>query len=105
MSVEIIAYREVNKGSVVGSVDVFLPRNGMEVYNLTYFNKDGKEWISMPSKEYEKDGQKKYFQFVRFRDRNHQDAFGRAVIEAIRKFQPKPPAPKEQSMFEEEVPF
>jgi len=107
MSVEIINYKEMNKGHMVGFVDVYLPRSGLEIHNLTYFRKDGKEWISMPSKEYtDKEGQKKYMQQVRFRDRNHGDAFGRAVIEAIRKFQPTPPTPKEQMMHEEEeLPF
>lgn len=106
MSVVIINYREVNKGVVVGSVDVYLPKSGIEIFNLTHFNKEGKEWISMPSKEYEKDGVKKYFSHVRFRERPHQDAFGRAVIDAIRKHQPKPPAPKQEKLFEEEeMPF
>ncbi len=107
MTVEIIKYKPLGKNTLVGYVDIFIPKSGMEIYGCSYHRKGQQEWISFPSKEYtDKEGQKKYAPYVRFRERNHQDAFGREVIAAIKAFEEK--TSQDGSMFGddvEDVPF
>jgi len=106
--VEIIKYKPVGKNTLVGYVDIFIPKSGMEIYGCTYHKKGSQEWISFPSREYTtKEGEKKYASYVRFRERNHQDAFSREVIAAINKDFEGKSLPKEESMFGdvEDVPF
>jgi len=106
MSIEILDYKEVQgKGALKGFANLFLSKSGLELFGCGIFEKDGKSWVSMPQKEYtDKEGQKKYLPQVKFRERNHQDAFSRAVIEAIHAYQPKPQT-QEQGLFDQEMPF
>ena len=107
MTIEIINYRETKSNSpLIGFVDVYISTFGLEIIGCTIFEKDGRKWVSMPQKEYvNKEGEKKYSPVNRFRDRAKQDAFSRAVIEAVALMQPKQPIKQEQNMFNEEEPF
>jgi hypothetical protein len=48
--------------------------------------KEGQRWVNLPGKEYEKDGQKKYAPHIRFREKDHWEAFMKQAKEAIDKF-------------------
>ena len=64
---EILNYKPINKGFLVGKFDLQIPEWGkLTICECTLFEKDGKRWISLPSKQYEKDGQKKHFNLIRF---------------------------------------
>jgi hypothetical protein len=104
--IEILEYKPMDKGALKGYVNIYMPKNGLELYGCALFEKDDKAWVGLPQKEYtDKDGQKKYMSIIRWRERSHQDAFNRAVIEAVRLHQPKKQPPKQESLFDEEVPF
>ena len=106
MTIEIINYRETkSNSSLIGFVDVYISTFGLEIIGCTIFEKDGRKWVSLPQKEYVKDGKKQYSPINRFRDRAKQDAFSRAVIEAVALMQPKQPIKQEANMFDEEEPF
>ena len=79
-------YHSINKGSVVGSANIYIPKWGVEIYGVTLFEKDGKRWVSLPQKEITKDGEKKYLSFMRFKEKSHMEAFGEKVKDAIDKF-------------------
>ena len=40
----------------------------MQTYNSTLFEKDGKRWLSLPSKTYQKEGKTKYFGLNRYNE-------------------------------------
>jgi hypothetical protein len=106
--IQILDYKPVDgKGSLLGFVNILIEKTGMEINGCGHFRKENREWINLPSKEYtDKEGAKKYQPIVRYREKNHQDAFSRAVVEAIRKYAPAPKMPQQQDMFEqEELPF
>ncbi len=84
--IECIRFIEINKGSLRGYADFFIDKMGLEIFNCTYHVKGSQHWINMPNKEIgEVDGKKKYLSFIRFRKREHADAFSKAAIEAIEK--------------------
>ena len=87
MTIECLKYKAVNKGSLLGFADFFVPKMGLEVYGCQLFQKDGRRWIQLPQKEYtDNAGEKKYLSIVRFRERNINDAFSKACVDAIEKW-------------------
>ena len=109
MTVIILGYKDVNKRSLAGYINIYLPKTGLEIFGLTHHKTDdGREWVNLPSKEYTTpEGEKKYLSIVRYRERSHSDAFGRAVLAALKEFdRPKAP-PVQEKLFQEDekVPF
>ena len=72
---KIINFKPMEKGYLRGFFDVVIEEWGMTMA-FSFFNKDGKKWVGLPSREYEKDGQKKYQSLVKFdeaRNKKFQD--------------------------------
>ena len=82
--IEIIEYKPVGKGYLMGTFSLKLPKAGnMILRNLAFFEKGTQKWISMPSREYEEDGQKKYFPLVTFEKPETLKAFQKETISAL----------------------
>ena len=66
---EISNFKMIGKGSLIGTFDLTIPEWGaLKICECAVFVKDGKKWITLPSRVYEKDGQKKYFGLVKFNE-------------------------------------
>ncbi len=76
-------YRPIGKGSIIASFDLEIPKMGIKICNMTLFQKDSRKWVSFPSRQYEKDGVKKYSSYIYFLNKDHQDPFNRMVLLAI----------------------
>lgn len=106
MTIECMRFTPVNRGALVGFADIYIAKMDLEIYGCQFCNKNGKRWLSMPQREYMKDGEKKYLSIVRFKDKSKQDAFAEAAIKAIEKKIVEQPAPKQDySNMQEELPF
>ena len=79
---KIIQYKSVDKGATRGYITLFVSKWQLTIYNITLYEKDGKMWISFPSKSYEADGKTKYFSFLRFETPEMMTKFQDAVINA-----------------------
>jgi hypothetical protein len=54
------------------------------VEEMSYFKKGDNRWVSFPARSYQgQDGQKKYFHYARFEDRQTQYDFSHAVCKAL----------------------
>lgn len=103
--IECMKYKSVNKGSLLGYADLYLPKVGIEIYGCSLHQKDGRRWVNLPSKEYtDGNGEKKYAPIVKFPNKFHMDEFAKQAKEAIEK---KCAEPRAQAMdfLEEETPF
>lgn len=80
---KIINFKSVEKGYLRGFFDVIIEEWGMTMA-CSFFDKDGKKWVNLPSREYEKDGQKKYQALVKF-DEIRQKKFQESVLALIAK--------------------
>jgi|SRR5688572_17749329 len=86
MSIECLKFQSVSKGLLVGFADFYIPKTGLEIFGCQLFQKDGKRWINMPSREYTNDqGEKKYAPYIRYREATHKEMFNKLAIEAIDK--------------------
>ena len=83
MMVKCIKYKSYVKGTLLGFADIFVPKWGVEIYSLTYHQKDGKRWVNFPSREFEIEGEKKRMSYFRFPDSGHYTLFCEKVKEAI----------------------
>lgn len=106
MSIECINYKPVNKGSLLGYADLFVPKMGLEIFGCSLHQKEGRRWVNLPSKEYTNDmGEKKYAPVVRFREKSHTDAFIKLAKESIEKKCAEQPKHSQPEFLDEEVPF
>lgn len=104
MSITILNYKTIGKGSILGIFNVFIPQFGLEIYGLTHFKKDSREWVNLPSREITKDEEKKWVNVVRFKERSSSDAFQRVCLQSIKDYhldQARNKIPQD----EEQIPF
>lgn len=95
---ELIKYKEVNKGYLKGYADFFIENWELEIYGCGVFSKEGRNWVAMPSREYkDADGKTKYFPIVKFRNKHHHDAFADMALRTI-----EPHLKKQQQQTQEE---
>lgn len=81
--IECTKFKYIGKGSLVGIADLFVPQFGMDIYGCSVFQKDGRKWLTFPSKEVEINGAKKFFQHMRFRKHESMDNFTAQAMKAI----------------------
>lgn len=82
--IEIVDCKQLNKGSLLATINIKLPKmRNFVINNITVWEKNGKRWVSMPSREYESEGKKKFFAHCRFEDREINDQFQNAILDAF----------------------
>lgn len=99
MFVQIKNFKKLEKDALRGSFDLFFQKGGFTIRDCTFFHKNGRSWISMPSRRYEKDGQVKYHYFVHF-EKEKMDQLQEYLIPKLKELGNEPV----QSSFDE-MPF
>jgi len=75
--------RILRKNSLVGAFYLELP-SGLIIRGVMLFEKNGKRWVSFPSKEYVKpDGTKQYSPLLEFVNRDIADKFQALVLPLV----------------------
>lgn len=104
--IECTNFKSINQGNCIGFADIYIDKWGIEIFGISLYQKEGHRWINFPSKMYEKDGEKKWLPYFRFKDRSVYDQFCTAVKKAIDK---KAQEMKESSSYDklnqEDIPF
>lgn len=101
--IQILECKQQKKGSLLATINIKLPKmKNFVINNITVWEKNGKRWISMPSREYESEGKKKFFAHCRFEDRDLNDQFQNAILDAFEQYSRTAVMPTEK---EEEIPF
>jgi hypothetical protein len=81
---QITNYKEVNRGFLIGRFNLHLPEfHNLIIREMTYFVKGGARWIGFPQREYEKDGEKRYFPYLTFQKSEFTETFRDEVIKAL----------------------
>ena len=103
---KILSYKPINKGFVQGTASIETP-SGLQIREITIFDKNGAHWISFPSRKYQQEGKDKYFSFLYLeaeKMKRFQEQFFRALEEWI-KANPILAPQEHQQNLEEELPF
>lgn len=116
---KILQFREL-KGSTTklkGFMNIYLPQIGMEIYDFSVFNDNGRIWFSFPSKEYvdKESGEKKWANRIRFPDKVIYNTFLASLEKAFQEFMSsnsspsvkKAPVPEPENTFnyDDDLPF
>jgi len=84
--IECIKYIPVNKGHCLGYANLYVSTWDLEIFSVGLYQKEGKRWVSFPSRLYEKNGEKKSLPYLRFRS---PDTYARFIKEARRVIEEK----------------
>ena len=99
---EIADLKKFDTGACKARFSVKL-ENGIEIRECGLFDTNGQKWIALPSRPYEKDGVKKYFQIVNMIP-EVKKKFDQKVFEKLAPFFADEYRPKSKSK-DEELPF
>jgi hypothetical protein len=100
-------YKSYNKGSLLGFADLLITEwaGGIEIPGCKLFQKDGRRWLQLPSREYKDDeGNIKYAPLFHFRDKEVWQKFMEEAKRAVEEYcaSNQESSPK---AVEEELPF
>jgi hypothetical protein len=76
-------YRPMAKGTLTAFLTLEVPKWGVEIRDCAYHVKGDQRWVSLPSKQFELNGEKKYAPYIKFATEELRDAFTRKALEAI----------------------
>ena len=87
MAIEIVSFRKFEKNSLIGFCTVKMTTIGLEIRDCAVQQKDGKKWVNLPSKPYEKeDGTTGYSYIIKFTDKDRYFQFQKAVLQELDKY-------------------
>ena len=82
--IEITKYAPIQKGALLARFDIVIPKWGdFIIRDIVLFQKDGKRWISLPNRQFEVNGEKKYFNYMGFKEPNMMQSFQNEVMKAL----------------------
>lgn len=84
--IECIKYTPVNKGFFLGSFNIYIEKWGIEIKGCKLFQKGSQRWMNFPDKEFMVNDEKKYMQFIVFKEPKNKNKFQEEVLKAIDKY-------------------
>lgn len=96
MSVRITKFNKYEHGHLLGFADIEIAAWGVYIRGCKVFRKGENEWVTLPSREYEDNGETKYQSLVGFKEKGVYDRFKKALDKAWMDFKatasvPPPP--------------
>lgn len=84
--IECTKFTPLEKGCLRGFADLYIPKWGVDIKGCSFYSKGQASWLNFPSKEFEKDGEKKYSAHLYFRERSHKEEFDKQAKLAISRY-------------------
>lgn len=82
---KITKFRKVDRGALVGYCNVEFERNGVEIRDISVFEKEGRHWVGFPSRQYEDShGEKKYAPYVKINNKDFFEKFQKSVLQGLK---------------------
>jgi hypothetical protein len=75
-------FRSWPRNTLVGFL-VIETSSGLIIRDVTLHEKNGSRWVSMPAKQYEKDGTKSWIPYIEFATKESQEKFQACALAAI----------------------
>jgi hypothetical protein len=86
MDVRCESFRSDEHGGLRGFCDLVIQPLGVRLFSCKLFVSGGREWIELPSRQYESNGKSKWARTIDFTTRSALESFQSAALEAIRQF-------------------
>lgn len=82
--IEILKFEMINKGSLIAKFNIKMQKwGGLIIKDCVLFNANGKKWITLPSKQYESDGKKKYFSYLSYENIEMDRKFKEIILKSV----------------------
>jgi hypothetical protein len=109
MSIECTGFKSHQSGALQGFANFIVPKMGIELFGCGVFMKNGKRFLTMPSREFNdpETGEKKYIKIMKFIESAHNEAFCKSALQALDAWcaaQEAPSAPEPVAV-DEPLPF
>jgi len=75
-------WKPYSKNTLVGFLSLELP-SGLIIHNVMLHERSNSRWVTMPAREYQKDGEKTWMPLIEFADKETREAFQERALEAI----------------------
>jgi len=80
-------WKSIHKNSLLGTFDLEFTGMGLRIKGAMLLETNGRRWINFPSKEYQKNGERKFMPFLEWRDRETSERFSAAVVPLVEDLQ------------------
>ena len=85
MTITCTRFRPYNKNTLQGFATLLVDDTGMEINSISVHRKGSEKWLGFPSHETNEKGEKKYYSYIYFPDREQQRKFVHQAMLAIEK--------------------
>jgi hypothetical protein len=76
--------KRITKGTLIGTVDLTVPKWRLGIHGCLWHEKNGKQWVSFPAREWTSpDGHKHFANLIEFSERETHDRFHLAAIKLL----------------------
>ena len=104
LKMEILKFSKMDKGTLKGYFNLCVTRwNNFIINDMRLFEKGNQRWVNLPSRQYEENGEKKYFPINSFKDQKDYEEFKAEVLKALDSRDAI--APSARSPIEGKIPF
>lgn len=81
---KVLKYKEINRNSLRGTFDLKIDKwGGFIIRDMSFFQKGNNRWISFPSRPYDKDGEKKYYNLNLFENPETMREFQSKALQSL----------------------
>ena len=88
MAIEVVKFRAYSKNTLQGFLTVRLSNVGLEIRDIALHMKNGKRWLQLPSKPYQKDdGAQAWSYILAFYDKHRHKQFQEMTLKALDAFE------------------
>lgn len=88
MNIQITAFRPFTKNTLKGFLTIQLPDAGLILKECPWHEKDGKEWVGFPAREFTgQDGSRKWQNLIEFAQGFDRDGWQRDAVKAAHEYQ------------------
>lgn len=84
MTIKCTNFKPYSKNTLRGFATLYDERTGMEIRNVTYHEKGERSWISLPEKEVMQNGERKFYSFIGFPEKERYYQYMDAAREAVK---------------------
>jgi hypothetical protein len=71
-----------SKNTLIGFLSLEMP-SGLVINDVCLHSKNGSKWVSLPARQYELNGEKRWTPYVEFNDRECRESFQQLAIAAV----------------------
>jgi hypothetical protein len=104
--IEILKFEMINKGALVARFNVKMHKwGGLLIKECTLFEANGKKWVTLPSRQYEVEGKKKYMPYLQYEEQAMNDKFREMIMNAAEEYRSKFKAEEPQKAQYDDIPF